>query len=64
VWVGRTLRRKMKTPNLTPVESVLGALVQGVVVFVVAWIIALPLTTVTGLPGLSQAINGSVCSRV
>ncbi|GAB3869169.1 MarP family serine protease [Kibdelosporangium lantanae] len=60
VWVGRTLRRKMKTPNLTPVESVLGALVQGVVVFVVAWIIALPLTTVTGLPGLSQAINQSV----
>jgi uncharacterized membrane protein required for colicin V production len=60
VWVGRTLRRKMKTPNLTPIESVLGALVQGVVVFVVAWIIALPLTTVTGLPGLSQAINQSV----
>ncbi|RSM75520.1 serine protease [Kibdelosporangium aridum] len=60
VWVGRTLRRKMKTPNLTPVESILGALVQGVVVFVVAWIIALPLTTVTGLPGLAQAIRGSV----
>jgi S1-C subfamily serine protease/uncharacterized membrane protein required for colicin V production len=60
VWVGRTLRRKMKTPNLTPVESVLGALVQGVVVFVVAWIIALPLTTVSGLPGLAQAIRGSV----
>lgn len=60
VWVGRTLRRKMKTPNLTPVESVLGALVQGVVVFVVAWIIAVPLTTVSGLPGLAQAIRGSV----
>ncbi|CAM4113480.1 MarP family serine protease [Kibdelosporangium persicum] len=60
VWVGRTLRRKMKTPNLTPVESILGALVQGVVVFVVAWIIAVPLTTVTGLPGLAQAIRGSV----
>jgi S1-C subfamily serine protease/uncharacterized membrane protein required for colicin V production len=60
VWVGRTLRRKMKTPNLTPVESILGALVQGVVVFVVAWIIALPLTSVTGLPGLAQAIRGSV----
>jgi S1-C subfamily serine protease len=60
VWVGRTLRRKMRNPNLTPVESVLGALVQGVVVFVVAWIIALPLTTVTGLPGLAQAIRGSV----
>jgi S1-C subfamily serine protease len=60
VWVGRTLRRKMKTPNLTPIESILGALVQGVVVFVVAWIIALPLTSVTGLPGLREAINGSV----
>jgi S1-C subfamily serine protease len=60
VWVGRTLRRKMKTPNLTPIESILGALVQGVVVFVVAWIIAVPLTTVTGLPGLAQAIRGSV----
>ncbi len=60
VWVGRTLRRKMKTPNLTPIESILGALVQGVVVFVVAWIIALPLTSVPGLPGLAQAIRGSV----
>jgi S1-C subfamily serine protease len=60
VWAGRTLRRKMKTPNLTPIESVLGALVQGVVVFVVSWIIAFPLTTITGLPGLASAINSSV----
>ncbi|PPK65814.1 MarP family serine protease [Actinokineospora auranticolor] len=59
VWVGRTLRQKISSPKLAGVDSALGAVVQGAVVFVVAWLIALPLTTVGGLPGLASAINNS-----
>ncbi|MBM7771384.1 S1-C subfamily serine protease [Actinokineospora baliensis] len=59
VWIGRTIRQKISSPKLAGVDSALGAVVQGVVVFVVAWLIALPLTTVGGLPGLASAINNS-----
>ncbi|WP_018683899.1 MarP family serine protease [Actinokineospora enzanensis] len=59
VWAGRTLRQKISSPKLAGVDSALGAIVQGAVVFVVSWLIALPLTTVGGLPGLASAINNS-----
>lgn len=60
VWLGRSVRQKIKSPKLTGVDNALGAIVQGAVVFVVAWLIALPLVTVGGLPGLASAIRGSV----
>ncbi|MBK1785080.1 MarP family serine protease [Prauserella cavernicola] len=60
VWLGNKLKSKIRSPKLSGVDSTLGAVVQGVVVFVVAWLIALPLTSVTSLPGLSRAINNSV----
>ncbi|OLR89706.1 MarP family serine protease [Actinokineospora bangkokensis] len=59
VWIGRTVRQKIESPKLAGVDSALGAVVQGAVVFVVAWLIALPLTSVGGLPGLASAINNS-----
>jgi S1-C subfamily serine protease len=59
VWVGRTIRQKVNSPKLAGVDSALGAVVQGAVVFVVSWLIALPLTTVGGLPGLASAIKDS-----
>jgi uncharacterized membrane protein required for colicin V production len=59
VWVGNKLRARIRSPKLSGVDSSLGAIVQGVVVFVVAWLIALPLTSVAGLPGLARAINDS-----
>ncbi|MCG8914727.1 MarP family serine protease [Actinokineospora sp. PR83] len=59
VWIGRTIRQKINSPRLAGVDSALGAVVQGAVVFVVAWLIALPLTSVGGLPGLVSAINNS-----
>ncbi|WP_026422904.1 MarP family serine protease [Actinokineospora inagensis] len=59
VWIGRTIRQKISSPKLAGVDSALGAIVQGAVVFVVAWLIALPLTTVGGLPSLASAINNS-----
>lgn len=60
VWVGRTIRQRISSPRLAGVDSALGAVVQGAVVFLVSWLIALPLTTVGGLPGLASAINKSV----
>ncbi|WP_156755029.1 MarP family serine protease [Actinokineospora pegani] len=59
VWIGRTVRQKIDSPRLAGVDSALGAVVQGAVVFVVSWLIALPLTSVGGLPGLASAINNS-----
>lgn len=59
VWVGRTLRQKFSSPKLTGVDGVLGAIVQGMVVFVVAWLIGSALSTV-GNPTLASAINRSV----
>lgn len=60
VWVGRTIKERISSPHLHGVDNALGAVVQGIVVFVVAWLIALPLTSVSGLPGLASAINKSI----
>jgi uncharacterized membrane protein required for colicin V production len=59
VWLGRSLRERIKSPKLAGVDNALGAIVQGAVVFVVAWLIALPLVTVGGLPDLASAIRNS-----
>jgi S1-C subfamily serine protease/uncharacterized membrane protein required for colicin V production len=59
VWFGRSIRQRIRSPKLTGVDNALGAIVQGAVVFVVAWLIALPLVTVGGLPSLASAIRGS-----
>jgi S1-C subfamily serine protease len=59
VWLGRSLREKIRSPKLAGVDNALGAIVQGAVVFVVAWLIALPLVTVGGLPDLASAIRNS-----
>jgi S1-C subfamily serine protease len=58
VWLGRTLRQKISSPKLTGVDSTLGAIVQGVVVFVVCWLIGSALSTVGN--DLASAINRSV----
>lgn len=60
VWVGRKLRQKINPDKLSGLDKTLGAIVQAAVVFVVAWLIATPLTTVSGLPWLPKAINSSV----
>ncbi|OQO92879.1 MarP family serine protease [Saccharomonospora piscinae] len=59
VFLGHRLKRRISSPKLSGVDNALGAVVQGAVVFVVAWLIALPLTSVAALPGLTRAINDS-----
>ncbi|WAL66057.1 MarP family serine protease [Amycolatopsis cynarae] len=63
VWVGRrvklAVKKRFNTDKLTGIDQTLGAVVQGLVVLVVAWLIAVPLTGVAALPGLAKAINNS-----
>lgn len=59
VWCGRMLKQRIRNPKLAWVDNALGAILQGLVVFVVAWMIALPLTSFSGLPSLSSALQSS-----
>jgi len=59
VWLGRSIKRRIRNPRLAGADNVLGSIVQGLVVFVVAWMIAVPLTVFNGLPALQSAISGS-----
>ncbi|GLY68632.1 MarP family serine protease [Amycolatopsis taiwanensis] len=64
VWAGRRFKGAIKdrfnTQKLSGIDQTLGALVQGTVVLLVAWLIAVPLTGVAALPGLAGAINNSM----
>ncbi|XVS64781.1 MarP family serine protease [Actinosynnema sp. CA-299493] len=60
VYIGRSIKSKVNATPLRGVDNALGAIVQGAVVFVVAWMIALPLTMVAGLPSLAKSLNQSV----
>jgi S1-C subfamily serine protease len=59
VWGGRMLKERIRNPKLAGVDNALGAILQGIVVFVVAWMIALPLTSYSGFPSLSYALQRS-----
>jgi S1-C subfamily serine protease len=59
VSVGAAIKRRVNRTPLTGVDNALGAVVHGVVAFVVAWLIAVPLTSVVALPGLAAAVNDS-----
>jgi S1-C subfamily serine protease len=62
---GRAIKRRIRNPKLAGVDNALGAVVQGAVVFVVAWMIALPFTSFSGIPALQSALqNSSVLSAV
>ncbi|MEU6128624.1 MarP family serine protease [Saccharopolyspora sp. NPDC047091] len=65
MWAGRELRDRITSPKLTGVDNVLGAVLQCVAVFVVAWLVALPFTSASAMPGLASAITRSqVLSQV
>ncbi|HEX7661977.1 MAG TPA: MarP family serine protease [Pseudonocardiaceae bacterium] len=65
VAIGRSIKRRIRNRQLAGLDNALGAVVQGVAVLVVAWMIALPLTSYSGLPGLQAALqNSSVLSAV
>lgn len=59
MWAGRELRDRITSTRLAGVDNVLGALLQGTAVFVVAWLVALPFTAAVAMPGLASAITKS-----
>jgi S1-C subfamily serine protease len=59
LWMGHQLRDRIDSLRLTNVDTVLGAVLQAVAVLVVAWLVALPLTSASALPGMASAINTS-----
>jgi len=58
VWLGRIVRDRIDGYRSRQVESALGAVVQGIAALVVAWLVALPLTT-SSYPILATAVRGS-----
>ncbi|MFJ5987504.1 MarP family serine protease [Lentzea sp. NPDC092896] len=60
VYIGRTIKARVNASPLKGADNALGAIVQGLVVFIVAWMIALPLTSVVGLPDLTSSLKQSV----
>jgi len=64
VWLGRIVRDRIDGHRIRQVESGLGAVVQAGAALVVAWLVALPLTTSSYL-GLTEAVRDSaVLQRV
>jgi S1-C subfamily serine protease len=59
MWAGRELRDRITSPKLTGVDNALGSVLQFFAVLVVAWLVALPFTSASALPGLASAISGS-----
>lgn len=59
VWAGRAVRERMNVEPVRQVDSALGTVVLGLAVFVVAWLIAVPLTAASS-PGLAAAVNHSL----
>ena len=59
VVVGRAARDRMQVDSVRKVDSVLGTVVLGIAVLVVAWLVALPLAS-AGFPGLAASVRRSV----
>jgi S1-C subfamily serine protease len=59
VWAGRAVRERMHVEPVRQVDSALGTVVLGLAVFVVAWLVAVPLTAASST-GLASAVNHSL----
>jgi len=59
VWAGRAVRERMNIEPVRQIDSALGTVVLGLAVFVVAWLVAVPLTAASST-GLATAVNHSL----
>ncbi|MEB3369639.1 MarP family serine protease [Saccharopolyspora mangrovi] len=59
MWAGRELRDRITSPRIAGVDNALGSVLQFLAVLVVAWLVALPFTSATALPGLASALSRS-----
>jgi S1-C subfamily serine protease len=58
VVLGRAVRGAIRSPEIRGVDSVVGVVLQLVVVLIAAWLVATPLTA-SDQPGLAAAVRGS-----
>lgn len=58
VWLGRVVRSRIDGEGMRQADSALGAVVQGAAALVVAWLVALPLTS-SAYPGLTGGVRDS-----
>ncbi|GAA4386764.1 MarP family serine protease [Tsukamurella soli] len=56
--LGRAARSSLRNRVIRRIDSLIGAVVQGVALLLAAWLLAIPLTTASA-PGLSKAVRGS-----
>ncbi|MGH3795087.1 MAG: MarP family serine protease [Pseudonocardiaceae bacterium] len=63
VWLGRVVRSRIDGERLRQLDSALGAVVQGIAALVVAWLVALPLTS-SAYPALVAGVRDSKVLRV
>ncbi|RRO15058.1 serine protease [Saccharopolyspora rhizosphaerae] len=59
MWAGRELRDRITSPRIAGVDNALGSVLQFLAVLVVAWLVALPFTSASALPGLAAAVSRS-----
>ncbi|MQA63044.1 MAG: MarP family serine protease [Actinophytocola sp.] len=59
IWIGRTVKERIGPLKLHGVDNALGAVVQGAAAFAIAWLVGFSLTSVSGLPAFTAAINNS-----
>jgi S1-C subfamily serine protease len=59
VVLGRAVRGAIHSSSVRFFDSLIGVAVQLVVVLVAAWVLATPLTSSSGQPGLAAAVRGS-----
>lgn len=57
--LGRKVKERIRNRHLSGVDNGLGAILQAAMVFIVAWLFVLPITSLPGMPGLASALNGS-----
>jgi S1-C subfamily serine protease len=62
VFLGRLVRDRLSGGRSVRAESAMGALVQGFTVVLAAWLVALPLASVS-FPGMTDGIRGSALLR-
>lgn len=59
VWLGRAVRNRIDGEGIRQLDSALGAVVQGAAALVVAWLVALPLTSSSAFPALTSGMRDS-----
>ncbi|WP_016700094.1 MarP family serine protease [Actinoalloteichus spitiensis] len=59
VYVGRSIKRRLGHSRLSRVDNFLGGVVQGLMVVLVAWLVALPITSAASVPWLAAAVKES-----